>query len=218
MASPQKSSPSPPSPTSSRSLSDRISAVGAKINRALSNEGRLQGGADTESMASTVFPGADRSASRGREALHSSGRGGIGNIHATSTERSSPPNGADEFPWPRGRERAPVFRNGQPVRSIGRGGSGNFSPSPSPGGALYFPDRDREIARARAGPDNHSPRSTGRGGMGNIINPVNDSRSRSRSIDPTLAMSTVHVRIPGYSASPDRRFPNAIDIKKKDNR
>lgn len=57
MASPQRPSSSS---VPRRTLSDRISAVGAKINRALSNEGRArQGGydADAESITSTIVEG-----------------------------------------------------------------------------------------------------------------------------------------------------------------
>ncbi|KAK7042694.1 hypothetical protein R3P38DRAFT_2891807 [Favolaschia claudopus] len=143
------------SPHSRRStLSERISAVGAKINRALSSDtGRAsQAGYDpeTESITSTIVEGNDRSSSRGRN-FHSSGRGGAGNIHAGNG--TSNPNGeVQDFPWPRGRERAPVARIAPPVRSTGRGGSGNFSQSPPVADPSYSM-RDREIIRAHAEAD-----------------------------------------------------------------
>ncbi|KAJ6573227.1 hypothetical protein B0H10DRAFT_2105565 [Mycena sp. CBHHK59/15] len=198
MATQQKSTSVPPPSNSRRSFSDRISAVGAKINRALSNDGGPQNDGDTASLASTLVEGSVRSVSRGRELSHSSGRGGIGNFHPTSNSISPPPAVPDEFPWPRGRERTPAFRPQDQARSTGRGGSGNFSHSPqtpSSGNASH----EREILRARAEADKNAVRSSGRGGAGNMINPA-----RSRSLDPSLSMSAVHVQVPGYSASPDR--------------
>ncbi|KAJ7152754.1 hypothetical protein C8R43DRAFT_1003627, partial [Mycena crocata] len=146
MASPQHSV----SPSARHTFSDRISAVGAKINRALSSEKRRPSQSparydpETESIASTIVEGADRSCSRGRDAgFHSSGRGGAGNVHSTSASEAQVQS--QEFPWPRGRERVPAFRpegegaqvqtqtQSKPTaRSTGRGGSGNFSRSPAP--------------------------------------------------------------------------------------
>ncbi|KAJ6566113.1 hypothetical protein B0H19DRAFT_706686 [Mycena capillaripes] len=139
----------------------------------------------------------DRSSSRGRN-FHSSGRGGAGNIYSTansnaSADASSP---GQEFPWPRGRERAPVARAAPPVRSTGRGGSGNFSQPPATDPSYSL--RDREILRAHAEADKNTVRSSGRGGIGNILTPASadatTARSRSRSVDP--------VSPPGYSPSP----------------
>ncbi|KAJ7633656.1 hypothetical protein DFH06DRAFT_689987 [Mycena polygramma] len=199
-----------PSTSPRRTFSDRISAVGAKINRALSSDtGRSsQNGYDpeTESIASTMVEGTDRSSSRGRN-FQSSGRGGAGNIHATANPNaaaSGPPEVPQEFPWPRGRERAPVVRAtpvSPVVRSTGRGGSGNFS-QPPPTDPSYSL-RDREILRAHAEADRAAVRSSGRGGIGNIVTPDGAARSRSRSIDPAAAPPGL-----GYSPSTSRDRPN----------
>ncbi|KAJ7720087.1 hypothetical protein DFH07DRAFT_972731 [Mycena maculata] len=208
MTSPENTSSSSVPPHSRRTFSERISAVGAKINRALSSEGRpSQNGynAETESIASTVVEGNGRSGSRGRDSgYHSSGRGGAGNFHATPTNANGE---VQEFPWPRGRERAPVSQQAAPgVRSTGRGGSGNFSQSP-PATDLSYSLRDRELMRAHAETEKNAPRSSGRGGIGNIVNP--NSRSRSRSTDPvssptSMPVSPVRTRGPGYTPSPPR--------------
>ncbi|KAJ6461856.1 hypothetical protein C8R47DRAFT_104980 [Mycena vitilis] len=190
----QNSSSTSPRP----SLSARISAVGAKINRALSSDAgrssRTEYDAETQSIASTIVQDANRSTSRGRN-YHSSGRGGAGNIHATApSSNPTPAEPAQEFPWPRGRERAPVARVQAPtgVRSTGRGGAGNFSQSP-PAADLSYSLRDREILRAHAESERNAVRSSGRGGVGNIVSP----RSRSRSIDPVASP-------PGYLPNRDR--------------
>ncbi|KAF8193982.1 hypothetical protein K438DRAFT_1969272 [Mycena galopus ATCC 62051] len=208
-----------------RTFSDRISAVGAKINRALSSDaGRSGYNAETESITSTIVEGNDRSNSRGRNNFHSSGRGGAGNIHATPNNPALNAEPPQDFPWPRGRERAPVARAAPPsaVRSTGRGGSGNFSQSP-PAADPSYSLRDREILRAHAEADKTAIRSSGRGGIGNIVTshtaPVptpyaytSDSgaatRSRSRSIDPIGSPASLN----GYSPSPPRRNGNgAVD-------
>ncbi|KAJ7358405.1 hypothetical protein DFH08DRAFT_1075491 [Mycena albidolilacea] len=201
------------SPSSRRTFSDRISAVGAKINRALSSDaGRGGYNPETESITSTVVEGQDRSSSRGRN-FQSSGRGGAGNIHSTPAASNGE---VQDFPWPRGRERAPVTRAAptQVVRSTGRGGSGNFSQSP-PAADPSYSLRDREILRAHAEADKTAFRSSGRGGIGNIVHPSYptppssdpSSRSRSRSIDPVASPTTTDIRLgvgAGYSPSPSR--------------
>ncbi|KAJ6514616.1 hypothetical protein DFH09DRAFT_1196432 [Mycena vulgaris] len=209
MASPQHPSSSSVPPSSRRTFSDRISAVGAKINRALSNEGRpSQNGydPDTESITSTIVEGGDRSRSR-EQGYHSSGRGGAGNFHSAAPNPNTFPTGdAQEFPWPRGRERAPVERPppaSPPARSTGRGGSGNFSQSP-PAADPSYSLRDKEILRAHAEAERNVIRSSGRGGMGNIV--TSDSRSPSRSIDPISSPTSMRVMPP--SSSRDRQ---AID-------
>ncbi|KAJ7509468.1 hypothetical protein B0H11DRAFT_1959745 [Mycena galericulata] len=209
MASSQQTSSSSVPPQSRRTFSERISAVGAKINRALSSEGRVsQNGYDpeTESITSTIVEGSDRSSSRRRDpGYHSSGRGGAGNFHSAAPTNSN--GDVQEFPWPRGRERAPVPRPSPAapaVRSTGRGGSGNFSQSP-PAADPSYSLRDRELMRAHAEAEKNNFKSSGRGGIGNITQPT--PRSRSRSIDPISAptsMNTVRVNIPGYSPSPTR--------------
>ncbi|KAJ7728488.1 hypothetical protein B0H16DRAFT_1588805 [Mycena metata] len=207
------------SPSSRRTFSERISAVGAKINRALSTDGGRpsQPGYDpeTESIASTLVDGQDRSRSRNRD-IHSSGRGGAGNFYANSSGHANGPGEAQEFPWPRGRERAPVRAAPAPVapapaapivRSTGRGGSGNFSHSP-PAADPSYSIRDREILRAHAETEkNNIRRSSGRGGMGNIVSTDTTARSPSRS-DPVGSPSAM--RPNGYSPSPprDRADPN----------
>ncbi|KAJ7221787.1 hypothetical protein B0H12DRAFT_1150797 [Mycena haematopus] len=216
-----------------RTLTDRISAVGAKINRALSSDtGRGRYDAETESMASTIVEGNERSTSRNRNNFHSSGRGGAGNIHRDPTPASPTTNGnnsnaeAQDFPWPRGRERAPVARlppasthtpqKAPTNRSTGRGGAGNFSHSP-PAADPSYSLRDREILRAHAEADKVAFRSSGRGGIGNIVAPsqpdsayaaTNAARSRSRSIDPVRSPTNMPIRLNGagggYSPSPPR--------------
>ncbi|KAL0958535.1 hypothetical protein HGRIS_000675 [Hohenbuehelia grisea] len=114
----------------------------------------------------------ERSLSRGREAYHSSGRGGLGNIRQTSASRDrAAVDGPDDFSRTRGREPA-VPEHG--VYSTGRGGAGNIrSPSRStPSGATDA--REAEILKSHAEADKDAIHSTGRGGFGNM------SRSRSR--------------------------------------
>ncbi|KAJ7026652.1 hypothetical protein C8F04DRAFT_1117917 [Mycena alexandri] len=206
------------SPSSRRTFSERISAVGAKINRALSSEGgrSSQPGYDpeTESIASTLVDGQDRSSSRNRD-IHSSGRGGAGNFYANASGHANGPGDVQEFPWPRGRERAPVRAAPAPVapiiRSTGRGGSGNFSQSP-PAADPSYSIRDREILRAHAETEKSNiRRSSGRGGMGNMVSTDTAARSRSRSVDPVTSPTAMRANLPtGYSPSPsrDRADPN----------
>nr|GAT53573.1 predicted protein [Mycena chlorophos] len=114
----------------------------------------------------------ERSVSRGREALSSSGRGGLGNIRPTSTSRDRS-HGPDDYSSSRGRE-PPVSIS--EIRSTGRGGAGNFrSPSRDP-----VDDKDvraageRDFIHAHEERDKEQVHSTGRGGAGNM------SRSLSR--------------------------------------
>ncbi|KAF8188908.1 hypothetical protein K438DRAFT_1972091 [Mycena galopus ATCC 62051] len=162
------------SPSPRRTFSDRILAMGAKINRMLSNDGGKGGfNAETESITSAIVESTDRSTFRSRNNFHSSGRGGAGNIHSTaSLNLPSNTDALQDFPWPRSRERAPIARAAPPnvLRSTGRGGAGNFSQSPPAAGPSYSL-RDREILRAHAEADKKALRSSGRGGMGNIVNP-----------------------------------------------
>ncbi|KAJ7154614.1 hypothetical protein C8R46DRAFT_1117906 [Mycena filopes] len=203
-----------PSSSSRRTFSERISAVGAKINRAMSKDGGgrpSQPGYDpeTESIASTLVDGDDRSRSRSRD-IHSSGRGGAGNFYTNSNGHGYGANapGEQEFPWPRGRERAPAREApvAAPfVRSTGRGGRGNFSQSP-PAADPSYSLRDREILRAHAEAEkNGIRRSSGRGGMGNMVSTDAAARSRSRSIDPVASPTAMRPNPPsGYSPSPSR--------------
>ncbi|KAJ7052148.1 hypothetical protein C8F01DRAFT_967917, partial [Mycena amicta] len=120
----------------------------------------------------------DRSVSRGREPLTSSGRGGLGNIRPPSTSRDRPTDGPDDFSSTRGREPPVAISE---IRSTGRGGAGNFrSPSRDPAG-----DKDvrgteeRDLILAQAERDKDLVHSTGRGGAGNM--------SRSLSRGPTTS-------------------------------
>ncbi|KAJ7141685.1 hypothetical protein C8R43DRAFT_1016998 [Mycena crocata] len=224
----------PPSPR--RTFSDRMSAVGARINRALTSEGQLrpnQNGYDpeTESITSTIVEPEDHSG-------YYSGRGGAGNFHPNpahpkfkdfnndgdnssyTKSASLEEEDAQEFPWPRGRDRAPAVR-GTP-RYTGRGGFGNFNRRPvapiDPAAAI----REQEILRAHAEREaERAPfrvRSSGRGGFGNMVSPApvrvpipilptsadggspTMPRARSRSVDPvsapTALPSAVHRGMP----------------------
>ncbi|KAF7297471.1 hypothetical protein MIND_00980800 [Mycena indigotica] len=212
-AHPASQSVSPPR----RAFGAAISAMGARLRgvsvgrdrEAASGRGDVDGyNAETESLASTVVEGVtnasvtDRSLSRGR---YSSGRGGAGNIYPTvpvppvPTPSTVPPFPADpnqEFPWPRGRDRArqPAGSGqGSPQtsqsptgagqrststsvdpaakikRSTGRGGAGNFSRSPPP--PVNEPMAQRLEPAA-------SVRSSGRGGIGNIVRPTQNDTTR----------------------------------------
>ncbi|KAF9463265.1 hypothetical protein BDZ94DRAFT_1282617 [Collybia nuda] len=127
---------------------------------------------------------ADRSQSRGREAFHSSGRGGIGNIRQASASRDARPGGPDDFSTSRGREPVPAS-----TFSTGRGGAGNIrSPSRDINNPLS-PDSakgEQDIIRDHVAANQDAPHSTGRGGVGNITN-------RSRSRGPSApAITQVH--------------------------
>ncbi|KAJ7750788.1 hypothetical protein B0H16DRAFT_1549092 [Mycena metata] len=126
---------------------------------------------------------ADRSTSRGRDAVTSSGRGGMGNMAPTSPSRDRPVGGPDDFSSTRGREPPVAISE---VRSTGRGGAGNFrSPSRDPKENQDVRGAgEREIIRAHDERDKAAVHSTGRGGAGNI--------SRSRSRGPTHAAAEVH--------------------------
>ncbi|KAH7909278.1 hypothetical protein BJ138DRAFT_1136676 [Hygrophoropsis aurantiaca] len=134
----------------------------------------------------------NRSLSRGRDAFHSSGRGGIGNIRRSSLSRDPrPADGPDDFSPARGREPAV---NPERVFSVGRGGAGNFrSPSqdiPSkehPQTASIISEHataqaDYEAQLRKQHAEANQVRSSGRGGMGNI----SGSRSRSRGPSPAV--------------------------------
>ncbi|KAF5338212.1 hypothetical protein D9611_014589 [Ephemerocybe angulata] len=120
----------------------------------------------------------DRSQSRGREALQSTGRGGFGNIRQTSLSRDRP-DGPDDFSTTRGREPAPaVHVGGNAIYSTGRGGAGNLrSPSREPS---RVDAREKEVIDSYVAQQGEAPVSTGRGGLGNI----STAAARSRSRDP----------------------------------
>ncbi|KAJ7099031.1 hypothetical protein C8R43DRAFT_1244332 [Mycena crocata] len=105
----------------------------------------------------------DRSTSRGREPLTSSGRGGLGNIRPPSTSRDRPLTGPDDFSSTRGRE--PAVAPSPEPRSTGRGG------------ALTVAGHARRAFNSAA-PQVHS---SGRGGAGNIAPGPPPAYERGRS-------------------------------------
>ncbi|KAF8147707.1 hypothetical protein B0H34DRAFT_785807 [Crassisporium funariophilum] len=172
---------SSPSPGRRISLTNKISALGAKLGRTLSHS------SDSPSQKSEEYDfvapilaktNNDRSVSRGREAFQSTGRGGLGNIRQTSLSRDArPDSGPDDFSITRGRE--PLSSPTQKVYSTGRGGAGNIrSPSRdvSKPPAVETVNEDDVIKEYKASQEG-AAFSTGRGGLGNI--------DRSRSREPT---------------------------------
>jgi len=118
----------------------------------------------------------DRSRSRGRDLLQSTGRGGFGNIRQPSESRDRPADGPDDFSVTRGRE--PIANtNPNVMYSTGRGGAGNLR-SPSRDASKGPDAREREVIKEFAQHHGEIPASTGRGGLGNI----NRSRSRDHSV------------------------------------
>ncbi|KAJ7099026.1 hypothetical protein C8R43DRAFT_907594, partial [Mycena crocata] len=135
---------------------------------------------------------ADRSTSRGREPLTSSGRGGLGNIRPPSTSRDRPLTGPDDFSNTRGRE--PAVTPSPEPRSTGRGGAGNFrSPSRDTHDAVGEAERIRAAEAARDGLF-----STGRGGVGNMAG----SRSRSRGPGSPLSSEPLAFNAANTNAQP----------------
>jgi len=131
----------------------------------------------------------ERSLSRGRDALVSSGRGGAGNIRQASVSRDARPNsGPDDFSDSRGREPRQEQTH---IFSTGRRGAGNIrSPSRDVGVVRSgADDKDQKVIKTHILEDNEvGVHSTGRGGVGNIRG---GSRSRSRARDtPTPIHST----------------------------
>ncbi|KAF8188914.1 hypothetical protein K438DRAFT_1972096 [Mycena galopus ATCC 62051] len=164
-----------------RTFSNRISAMGAKINRTLSNEGKTGAfNSETERTTSTTVESADRSTSCSRNNFVTPPTAA-----ALATSDSPSTSGATkDFPLPRRRERAHGARATSSVlRSTGRGGSGNFSQRP-PATDPSYSLRDREILRAHAEADKTALRSSCRGGIGNIITPHISTPSASRFISP----------------------------------
>jgi len=161
-----------------------ISAFGSRMARSLSSQ--------RDSNNSSVFVdlslNSDRSLSRGRD-LHSTGRGGVGNIRQSSTSREGGPrDGPDDLSPTRGRE--PHVRlqvQGDNFFSTGRGGAGNIR---SPSRDVLKPDltetADENVVRKHIVSDETAPHSTGRGGLGNI------SRSRSREPHSTVPGGSIH--------------------------
>jgi len=125
-----------------------------------------------------------RSQSRGREAIASTGRGGVGNIRSVSRDALKGVHGEheDDASNTRGRE----FNVSPKVKSSGRGGVGNIrssstTRSPSAGPNLG----EKEIIKQHIAESEGVPHSSGRGGSGNITG------SRSRSRGPAGAGTTV---------------------------
>ncbi|KAI0055366.1 hypothetical protein BV25DRAFT_1833215 [Artomyces pyxidatus] len=108
----------------------------------------------------------DRSTSRGRD-LHSTGRGGAGNIRSASRDPVGP--GPEDVSDTRGRE--PVSaRDPTLLQSTGRGGAGNIR---SPSRGAKSPERpeheyDRELIATIDQANDTGVHSSGRGGLGNI--------------------------------------------------
>ncbi|TEB20730.1 hypothetical protein FA13DRAFT_1779709 [Coprinellus micaceus] len=145
---------------------------------------------------------ADRSISRGREALQSTGRGGFGNIRQASVSRdrsasANPLGGPDDFSTTRGRSASLLCMG----TSTGRGGAGNLrSPSREPrsGVDVQF---EKEVIDAYTHNRDDAPVSTGRGGLGNIA-------ARSRSRDPSVVNENERLtRPPSYRRPPDVSRP-----------
>ncbi|KAJ7314274.1 hypothetical protein DFH08DRAFT_821627 [Mycena albidolilacea] len=125
-----ESSPDRRSLSSLSSLSSLISAMRAKINRAMSTDSETGTHYDpeTDSIASTVPERADSSSSSSipSSGYYFSGRGGAGNFRAYPPAANSPLT--EDVPWSRGRNCTPVSRSKPIMRSTGRGGAGNVRP------------------------------------------------------------------------------------------
>lgn len=111
----------------SRDRERGMSALGAKINRALSGESNKKRPGDRESLASTLVD-QPNVPTNGRKPLASFGRGGLGNIRPQPSPPlpQSPPDESEL----RGRDRTinPNIQH-QKLFSTGRGGAGNFRSS-----------------------------------------------------------------------------------------
>ncbi|ESK91997.1 hypothetical protein Moror_10363 [Moniliophthora roreri MCA 2997] len=162
---------SSPSPRGRNTLSNQISSIGAKINRALSGDRLGRFDADRESLASTVVSdGAnanERSVSRGRQGFSSSGRGGIGNIHQNAS--TSPVGGLGDVV--RGRDRGP---DPDRVISTGRGGIGNIR-------TPIAEQISSDAASSKSVPLSNAPTLSN-------SDDANNSYSRSRSRGPPLTV------------------------------
>ncbi|KAG2066004.1 hypothetical protein BDR04DRAFT_1145115 [Suillus decipiens] len=116
------------------------------------------------------------SASRGREPLQSSGRGGLGNIRrAFISSDTRPLDGPDDFDLTRRREQA--VHPDRMKFSVGRGGAGNMRSQTSTirnEHAAVQADYEQQVKKHHA--ESKPIHSSGRGGLGNI----SDSRSCSR--------------------------------------
>jgi len=139
----------------------------------------------------------ERSSSRGRVVVQSSGRGGSGNIRSPSKDPEQRGHGPEDYSDTRGRDPVPS-RDPDEVTSTGRGGRGNVrSPSrdasrgPSAGierspvrSELRGRGYDRDMISVIDSTIDAGVHSTGRGGVGNMYGSRPNSTSRSRSRDP----------------------------------
>ncbi|KAF7377250.1 hypothetical protein MSAN_00145300 [Mycena sanguinolenta] len=114
---------------------------------------------------------AERSTSGTREPITSSGRGGVGNMHAPAAADRTV-GGPDDFSDTRGREPpVPPLSPASRARSTGRGGVGNFrSPSrdPADNKDVRAPGEKEVIRKHEELEKEMGVTSTGRGGAGNI--------------------------------------------------
>jgi hypothetical protein len=142
----------------------------------------------------------ERSTSRGRAILTSTGRGGAGNIRSPSREPIAPHTGPEDFSDTRGRDPIPSL-DPNVVISTGRGGAGNIrSPSRdairvengTPEGSPARSEQrgrgyDRDLIEAIDDANDNGVHSFGRGGAGNMSGSPPHSKSRSRSREPAHA-------------------------------
>ncbi|KAE9404949.1 hypothetical protein BT96DRAFT_385652 [Gymnopus androsaceus JB14] len=180
-------------------LSDQISSIGARLNRALSRGRSPERPArdfDNQSLASSTATvvstqgvlSNERSVSRGREGLRrSSGRGGLGNIVAPSVPENATLTMEHSVSPTRGRDDS-TSRSSRPIpipfSSTGRGGAGNIrQPSQEQFDSdtitlVSSRDADAAVRSASQTSPSRTRLSTGRGGIGNIKrNPAVDSNT-----------------------------------------
>lgn len=143
----------------------------------------------------------DRSQSRGREALQSTGRGGFGNIRQASVSRDRTAGGPDDFSVTRGRE--PLPQQTAPIYSTGRGGAGNLrSPSRDPARASALDPLEKEVIDKHNANIAEAAISTGRGGLGNIARSRSRDQSRSRvRTSGRGGVGNIHEGGDGYDAN-----------------
>jgi len=159
------------SPPSTRTLENQITPMGSTLSRLCSI-------GSTETLTAQYDPSA---ASSPRTQFRSSGRGGAGNFRPAPVldmdKRAYISDGHDDIPLTRlgGRECPSRPTGTREVISTGRGGAGNMrachveDPQPLPEATLVGYDSDSLLVR---GVTRESlPRSTRRGGAGNIGSP-----------------------------------------------
>ncbi|KAJ7064602.1 hypothetical protein C8F01DRAFT_1354058 [Mycena amicta] len=183
-----------------------IRSSSLRINRE-SEQQQREGHEDAESMASTLVD-----TSRG----HLSGRGGIGNFHPDQQPQPELEE-AQEFPWPRGRQRT---RGGS--HSTGRGGYGNIAASQSHTSSEWtYSSQEQEILRAHA-QARRIAIPVGRGGYGNISHARSlaaaaaAETTRSHSVDPANAPVSMSFHVP--LPTPRYKRPSLLNGHRKDQR